>query len=286
MLTVKKNLDTLSTDIGKVLKGEKPWTKVNSLDLSNNLEILFNSRLAEETKERNFLSMSSLGESCNRKSWLICNSTLEREPLNAETLFKFMYGDLLEEVVLELAKAAGHSVEGCQDKMELDGIKGHRDAVINGVTVDVKTASSWGFKKFKDHTLRDDDPFGYISQLSSYVAAAKDDPLVTDKTGGAFLVINKETGEIIVDYYDFTDEIANKSTEVLMAKGNVMRKEPPDVIEPVPMGKSGNMKLDTKCRYCQFKWHCHPTLRVFEYSNGPVYLTKVVKEPYNVKEIT
>jgi hypothetical protein len=43
--------------------------------------------------------------------------------------------------------------------------------VIDGVTVDVKSASKYGFEKFLKHNLREDDPFGYISQLSSYVYA-------------------------------------------------------------------------------------------------------------------
>ena len=83
---------------------------------------------------------------------------------------------MIEELALTVAMAAGHDVKGQQGKLNVHGIKGHRDAVIDGMTVDVKSASPYAFKKFKDGTLRDDDPFGYISQLSSYVYAGKDDP--------------------------------------------------------------------------------------------------------------
>ena len=97
---------------------------------------------------------------------------------------------------MSLCVAAGHKVEGAQDALTIDGLKGHRDCVIDGVTVDIKSASAYNFDKFKFSTLRTDDTYGYISQLSSYVYAAKDDPLVTDKVNGAFLVINKSTGEL------------------------------------------------------------------------------------------
>ena len=47
----------------------------------------------------------------------------------------------------------------------------------------------------------------------------------------------------------------------------------------IPDGKSGNMKLSVPCSYCSFKEHCWPELRTFIYSNGPRYLTKVVRTP-------
>ena len=50
--------------------------------------------------------------------------------------------------------------------------------------------------------------------------------------------------------------------------------------EDVPDGKSGNRKLAIGCSYCQFRDKCYPNLRTFAYSNGPKYLTKVVKEPF------
>src|SRR6266849_6159935 len=40
-----------------------------------------------------------------------------------------------------MAKAAGHEVLGEQDELTLDGVVGHRDCVIDGCIVDVKTTS-------------------------------------------------------------------------------------------------------------------------------------------------
>jgi hypothetical protein len=89
------------------------------------------------------------------------------------------------------------------------------DAVIDGVTIDVKTASPYSFNKFKEGNLRNEDPFGYISQLSSYVYAARDDDVVTDKKRGAFLVINKVSGEMVLDVYDLTEELAKKEKRLI-----------------------------------------------------------------------
>ena len=170
-----------------------------------------------------------------------------------------------------------------QDRLNVHGIKGHRDAVIDGMTVDVKSASPYSFKKFKEGNLREEDPFGYISQLSSYVYAAKDDPKVTNKTEGAFLVIDKVNGNVCLDVYDFTEELKTKEKEVNHLKDMVTWEQPPDRgFDPVPQSAknpNGNEKLSSACSYCDFKKECYPGLRKFIYSDRPVFLTKVVKKP-------
>jgi len=148
------------------------------------------------------------------------------------------------------------------------------------MTVDVKSASPYSFKKFQEGNLRGQDPFGYISQLSSYVYAAKDDPLVTNKTHGAFLVIDKVNGHICLDMYDFTEEMKTKEEEITRIKEMVKAKIPPDRgFEDVPQSKtSPNMKLGMECSYCEFKKACFPGLKLYKYGHGPVYITKLVKE--------
>src|SRR5690606_25725922 len=109
------------------------------------------------------------------------NTPEDGEPLRPEAYLKFLYGDILEDLLLFLAEAAGHTVVGRQDEQEIAGIKGHRDCVIDGTVVDAKSASSYSFKKFKEGRLREDDPFGYVDQLQSYIHSGQNDPLVTDK---------------------------------------------------------------------------------------------------------
>ena len=266
---MSKKIDTIVEDIYRVVEGKGGWDATVTEFFSSSL-----SSIAD------YLSLSGIGSPCDRRLWYKINQTESSEPLTAEALGTFFYGDLLEALVLSLAKAAGHNVEGMQDKVEVFGIPGSRDAVIDGVTVDVKSASKYGFEKFRKHNLREDDPFGYISQLSSYVYAGKDDPLVKNKTEGAFLVVQKDRFKLCLDRYDFTEEIAKKEGEIERVKKLVAGSIPEDRIPPVPQSKtSENTVLSTTCGYCDFRKVCWPEARTFLYSTGPVFMVDVVNEP-------
>ena len=197
---------------------------------------------------------------------------------------KFLYGHILEEVLLLLVKLSGHKVEGEQKEVSVDGVVGHMDCIIDGEVVDIKTASGFAFRKFKNGTLREDDPFGYLSQLSGYEEAEQ-------KKNGGFLALNKETGELALYCPDELDK-PNIRQRIKTIKDSLTIDSPPDkCYTSVTDGKSGNMKLPTGCVYCRHKNTCHQDanegkgLRVFKYSNKLVYFTKVAKEP-RVEEIT
>lgn len=281
-----KTIDTLVEDILDVVDQKGGWDLTVSSFFKETIATTLETRLtAPETPRTGSLRMSNVGTPCKRKLWYHINDDTGGETLRPETRLKFLFGDIIEDLIISLAMAAGHTVEGMQDEMEISGIKGHRDCVIDGVTVDIKSASSYAFKKFETGRLREDDAFGYISQLSSYVYAGKDDPLVKDKTRGAFLVMDKQHGKLCLDVYDFSQELPYKEAEVLNTKMIVNGSEVPERgFSSVPEGKSGNMKLGVNCSYCEFKHKCWPSLRGFYYSRGPVYLTTVVREP-NVGEI-
>lgn len=158
------------------------------------------------------------------------------------------------------------------------------DCVIDGEVVDIKTASSFAFKKFYNKTLAEDDIFGYLPQLAGYEAA-----MGTNK--GGFLAMNKESGEIALyrpDSFDKPD-IKNKIKTV---KKLIKVDTPPDLCyNPVPDGAAGNMKIGKGCTWCRHKFECHADanegkgLRVFKYADRYSYLTRVVKEP-RVLEVT
>tara|TARA_R110000824_G_scaffold3710_3_gene17643 strand:+ start:82 stop:942 length:861 start_codon:yes stop_codon:yes gene_type:complete len=275
-----KQIATLVEDMESVIYGNKGWDETIGQAVGSNITQMAQDRFKAPQKPRGYLSMSGLGSPCSRKLWYKINHTDKAEKLQANTLLKFFYGDMIEELALGIAQQAGHEVVGQQDKMNAHGIKGSRDCVIDGMTVDVKSASPYSFKKFKEGNLRDQDPFGYISQLSSYVYAAKDDPLVTNKTCGAFLVIDKVNGHICLDMYDFTEELKTKQKEIEDIKAMVLQKIPPErsFKDEQQSKTSPNMKLGMECSYCEFKKACFPGLRKFVYSYGPQYLTKIKKE--------
>lgn len=275
-----KKINTLVEDMHNVIEGKGGWTGTLGAIMGDGIATVANQRFSKPQEPRGYLSLSSIGTPCQRKLWYKINQTNDAEKLKPNTLLKFFFGDMIEELALTIAKAAGHDVQGMQDRLDVHGIKGHRDAVIDGMTVDVKSASPYAFKKFKEGNLREDDPFGYISQLSSYVYAAKDDPLVTNKTAGAFLVIDKVNGHICLDVYDFEEELKTKEQEMLDTKKMVAGPIPEDRIPPVPQSKtSPNTKLDMTCSYCEFRKVCWPEARTYIYSTGPLHLVDVVNEP-------
>lgn len=280
-----KDINTLVYDIYQVIEGKGGWDKTITEYLAQSISTIAEERFKEKQEPRKFLSLSSIGTPCDRKLWYKINEPDKATPLDAQALGTFFYGDLIESLVIALAKAAGHDVQGEQDQLYVHGIKGHRDCVIDGVTVDVKSASKYGFVKFEQGALREDDPFGYISQLSSYVYAGKDDPLVTDKTTGAFLVVQKDRFKLCLDKYDFTEELKKKEQEIERTKAMVASEIPQNRIPPVPQSKtSKNTVLSTQCSYCEFRKHCWPEARTFIYSTGIKHLVHVEKEP-NVAEI-
>ena len=278
------DIKTLVKDMEDTILGLNGWDTIVGSEMGKEIAVTAAKRFSAPSKPRGYLSFSSIGSPCKRKLWYKINHPTVAKPLAPSDLLKFFYGDMIEELILAIVKVSGHSVAGAQDRMYIGGLAGHRDAVIDGMTVDVKSASPYSFKKFAEGNLRDEDPFGYISQLSSYVYAAKDDPLVTNKTHGAFLVVDKVGGHICLDVYDFSEEMDRKEKEVEKVKEMVKGDIPDRGFEPVPQSKtSPNMKLHPSCGFCEFNKKCWPEARRFVYKTGDVLLTDVVNTP-NVPE--
>jgi hypothetical protein len=225
------------------------------------------------------LRFSSIGKP-DRQLWMLANKSETLEKMGGKQNFKFLYGDCIELLLLFLAAEAGHKVERAQEELEVDGVKGHIDAVIDGVLVDSKSASRFAYPKFADGTYIFDDPFGYVPQLSAYAHAAE-----IDKAG--FLVACKDTGDICYAPLDAAYLKGNTPASRIEHLRGVIGQDtpPPKCYEDVPEGKSGNRRLGVGCSYCAAKDECWSDanggkgLRKFYYSGGPKWLTKVVKEP-------
>ena len=229
------------------------------------------------------LRMSNIGRPL-RRLWYDLNLSGEhQEKIDPPTFIKFLYGHLLEVLLLFFVRLAGHVVSAEQKEVSVEGIKGHMDCVIDGEVIDVKTASGYAFKKFKEGTLAQNDAFGYLPQLAGYEEAEQ-------TTEGGFLVMNKETGELTTFIPDDLDKpnIIHKIKEVKKAVS--LDSPPTRCYNTIAEGVSGNMKLPMGCHYCPHKFTCYADsnegqgLRTFAYAKGNVYLTNVEKLP-NVKEI-
>ena len=80
--------------------------------------------------------MSSLGAKCSRQLWHKKYNPEEVEKLPYHVKLKYLFGHILEHLLLFLAREAGHTVEGEQQTLEINGVIGHRDALIDGVQTD------------------------------------------------------------------------------------------------------------------------------------------------------
>jgi hypothetical protein len=291
-----KSIDTLVEDIYTVIRTKGGWDETVSEFMGRGLSDILKQRFEGDPEERTgSLRMSNMGTPCPRKLWYHLHRNSEGETLPAPVLLKFFYGDLIELLVLSLAKASGHDVAGMQDELQILGIKGHRDAVIDGVTVDVKSAAPFSFEKFKGGLKKDDDAFGYLSQLSSYVYAGHQaDPERVHPHRGAFLVMQKVNGEVTLDQHWFDEELKGKEKEYRATIAMAAEDKPPargfnpirDPANAKAVTDNGNRVLPLNCSYCDFKHVCHPELRTFMYYGGkPKFFTTVAKLP-KAEEVT
>lgn len=274
-----KSIDTLVEDIYALFDPNKTHEpSEENLDyLANSMKELLRVRLSQREDNRDPLRFSSLGKG-DRQLWYQAHG-YEAEEMTAKTYFKFLYGDVIEQLILFLCKEAGHTVEREQEEIEVDGVKGHIDAIIDGVVVDVKSASPFSYKKFKDGSLFEKDSFGYVTQLSGY------SNVLTPNQAPAFLAFDKVSGDICLLEVSTSITKDHKPEERIAHLRNVIASEtpPPRCFDDEKDGESGNRKLGTNCSYCAYKFDCWPDTRVFLYASGPRFLTKVVKEP-NVAE--
>ena len=286
---MSKTIHTLVDDIYRLMETKEAEESVDveaEIELfGENMKALMRTEFGRKrTTDRRTLRLSNIGRD-DRVLWNVVNGT-EKEEIKPATYIKFMYGHLIEEMLLFMTRMAGHEVSDEQRVCEVEGIKGHMDCKIDGLVVDVKSASSFGFKKFKDGTLAMDDAFGYVDQIKAYAHAC-------GATEFGWLAMDKANGHLAVLKYDLEDTQApihehikgDIRERIKHVKEMVKGDEPTELCtETVPDGKSGNKKLGIKCSYCQYKKHCYPELRAFAYSYGPKFLSEVVNEP-RVQEI-
>ena len=284
-----KSIYTLVEDIYKLMDTKEVDPDVNldeEIELfGESMKEIMRKEFTPQQRDNRKLRLSAIGKP-DRQLWSAAQG-LDKEKLKPHTYIKFMYGHMIEEMLLLFIRLAGHKVTDEQKVCEVEGVKGHMDARVDGRLIDIKSTSTFGFKKFKDGTLAFDDPFGYIAQIKAYAHAGGDTKygwLAIDKQNGHLTYLEYDETDKNADVYDFISyDIAERVRNV---KKIVEQPTPPTLCyESVPDGKSGNEKLATGCSYCDYKKHCYPELRTFLYSTGPRFLTKVVNPP-KVIEIT
>ena len=274
--TKRKTIDTLVGDIYELFDKGKDLSETGLnqfvLELSRVLKDRFSSY---KEPRKNTLRMSNIGKN-PLQLWYDIHGTHEVPDTTPSDKFKFLFGDIIEAVVLFLASEAGHEVTRQQEEVELEGVKGHIDAFIDGELVDVKSASKYSFRKFESEgSLRREDSFGYVEQLSGYAQA-------TGRSQGYFLAVDKEAGQLQCLRLE-TDDVRPRIRDL---KSILSQPEPPfSCSNDRPLGTSGNRELGYPCTYCNHKEKCWEKanngqgLIAYEYGTGTKYLTQVAVEP-------
>jgi hypothetical protein len=282
MTDIPKGIDTLIEDVYSVLTDGYDKTDDNEKVIDafgEGLKDLLRSRLSPRGPSNGLLRLSGIGKPA-RQLWYDSRG-YDREALTGDKLLKFLYGDIIEEILLTLAKLSGHSVTHEQQVVKVAGITGHMDAVIDGHVVDVKSASPFAFKKFERATLAIDDPFGYMQQISAYTEA------VPDSKGSAFWAMNKVDGNLTL-YQPSPSMLPDTTKRVEYLKGMLEEDSPPERCYDVEVDfKTSNEKLSIGCVFCDFKKECWKDANEGEGLKGykyaampfPLYLTKIVKAP-------
>lgn len=287
----EKAFETLLIDVKNLMDGGLPETMSSDqvtwlANMGGRMALHLKSDLdPRKMKERpdKTIYASELGAPCVRKVYYAVREPGGDDviPLETTARVKFLYGDMVEELALSLAKFSGHKVEDTQKSVDIplaDGwtLHGRLDAKIDGVVVDVKSCSSRAYQKYVEQGLTPEtDMFGYMYQLATYMVG-------TNTKEGAFWFVCRDTGEmhfegIQPDNFDeFTKEVVDRGNSVVAA---ISGEDVPERLADRPFGKGGNRQLATGCAYCQYRNRCWPEARTFIYSNGPVYLSEVKKEP-------
>lgn len=274
-----KQIGTVVQDVYDLFTGPHECGEDNIQLFAKDVANIMRRRLGEDQERGNYLRISNMGKG-DRQVYYDCNPHGLEEDLEPWTRIKFLYGDLIETLLIFLAREAGHKWEGEQETVELEGVKGHTDGTLDDHTIDVKSASAYGYKKFRDKTIFQDDPFGYIPQLSGYNEA-----LGKGDKSAYLLAMDKQSGHLCLTEVPPALQIDARARALHMKEVVAAPNPPPRCHSAEPEGKSGNMKLPVGCSYCKHKWECWPGLRQFTYSRGPVWLTEVVNEP-RVLEVT
>ena len=221
-----KTIDTLVADIYSLFESSVPDMSDDEVDniidkFGDALKVHLKRFIYEEERRRDTLRLSAIGKP-ERQQWYSASphsKVKENIELQGKDKIKFLYGYILEELLLTLSSLAGHEVKDEQKEVSIEGVLGHQDAVIDNVLVDCKSSSGRGFDKFKNNYVSSDDPFGYIAQISSYAEA-------NGLTEAAFLAINKQTGEICLSKVH-SMEMINATDRVKYIKDMVNQSNPP-----------------------------------------------------------
>jgi len=242
----------------KALAGEANMTEAVTKQVAADVEAALNKQFNSPPRGDFRLRMSNIGKApC--QLWFEKNDPEDRKPFPPHFLMNMILGDIVEAVFKGLLRAVDQDFKDNENvTLKLPNgqeIKGEYDMEMDGKIDDVKSASPWSYKnKFESfESLNKDDSFGYVSQLVGYAEAA-------GKDVGGWWVVNKGNGEF--KYVDASEVDKEAVLEGIQATVDYIENDEPfkRCYEAVPetyfKKPSGNLVLNSKCHWCDFKHKC------------------------------
>jgi hypothetical protein len=210
----------------------------------------------------------------------VCQQILDkrgiREEMEYNSMFRFLFGDFTESILMLVMREAGVDIVDYQKPVELEiaghKVKGTLDVIIRdevGIEKvwDIKSASDWAFKnKFTNYggyeKMKEDDPFGYLMQGFLYSEAS-------GLPFGGWIVVNKSSGEVaVVEAADWSGEDKKHYLQLAENRIQILAQDDPefvrikDVFETHKKDgtviRTGNKVLARQCQLCGFRKHCWP----------------------------
>ncbi len=213
----------------------------------------------------------------------LCQLQMERDGVEGEippshNILRNLHGEIIEDIVVFLLRAAGIMVvaEQLEVSLEIAGttLNGRLDVILEvdgeQSVWDIKSASAWSFaNKSTFEELVKNDIFGYIPQLILYAKAAK-------VRAGGWITLDKSTGQIEITEIPRETTTITEST-MRMVSTHIMELSSPfrrgfDLEEELIKGKpSGKRKLSATCAQCRYKYPCWPEIKPVVKGNKIVY---------------
>lgn len=251
--------------------------KINEMLTKNNIpdlpEELLNS-VAEHTKhifERQFgrkdegervIRLSSIGKCLRQQAYNVTGHEKNGKSMDSRSYMVFFMGDVSELAVIYLAKMAGCKIQDEQKEVEVQGVKGHIDATMDGRLVEIKSMSSYGYAEFEKGEV--DESYRY--QMNAYMLALGYSETI-------MIALNKDAGvlgeKIIQADNSIQADIVSRITRLKSVVGDELPERPYS-----PDEKTGY--LHWVCRYCNFYKTCWPKSELV--LAGKSYKLKVAKD--------
>jgi hypothetical protein len=214
---------------------------------------------AEKVRDPSIAYPSEIGKACIRQIWFKYNPPkgLIIPGITPALELKFLMGDYTEELMLFLAKEAGHSVRSEQELVDYDigglRIRGRMDAIIDDVIVDVKSTSPYSFSSWNGQPLTAmNDSFGYRWQVNAYAYPTN----FINKDQGALLLLDKQNGHIGLANVDLTP--TGLERRVFLIKRaldtNALPARRPEADPQKTDPKNGHLGIE--CQYCDYNVLC------------------------------